>query len=496
VALTGQQYLQSLQDGREIWVSGERVADVSDHPAFRMAARSIAHLYDTLHDSSHQRVLGWETARGALSHRAFRVARTRNHLKERADAMRHWARLHYGFMARSPDYKAGLAVSLGASPDFFEPFGANCTDWYERLADNVLFMNHVGVNPMVDRSKRPHELPKINVRVVKERDDGFVVSGAKMVGTAAVFTHCNLVFSFAPVPLEEDDSDHALVFVVPTDAEGLKLVSRPSYELLANQATPFDYPLSSRFDENDATLIFDNVFIPWENCLIFRDADRANRFFVHAQVTQNLMLHGAVRFAVKMEFMTGLLIKLAQQNGTIGMRGVRVRIGEVVTYTNMFNALVRDACQSPDPGPNGTVAPSHRSIFALRALGPMIYPKVREIMQLVGGGGFIQLPSSAQDLVSKELRPYIDLFYRGTGVEALDRIKLWKLAWDAIGTEFGARQELFERCYAGNFDNVRLENLFLAENNGDLEKLTGQVEQCLSDYDLSGWTVSPWKDGG
>ncbi len=494
MALTGQQYLDSLSDGREVWLGGERVADVGQHPAFRMAARSIARLYDTLHEPEHQRVIGWETDRGILSHRAFRVARTRNHLKERAAAMRHWARLHYGFMARSPDYKAGLAVSMGASPDFFEPFGDNCTHWYQRLADDVLFMNHVGVNPMVDRSKRPHELPDINVRVVAERDDGFVVSGAKMVGTAAAFTHCNLVFSFSPVPLDADDSDFALIFVVPSAAAGLKMISRPSYELKAAGSTPFDYPLSSRFDENDATLVFDKVFIPWENCLVFRDADRANRFFTHAQVTQNLMLHGAVRFAVKMEFMTGLLIKLAQQNGTIGMRGVRVRVGEVISYTQMFAALVRDACAAPDPGPNGTVAPAHRSIFALRSLAPMIYPKVREIMQLVGGGGFIQLPSSSADLLSTELRPYIDLFYQGTEASALQRIKLWKLAWDAIGTEFGGRQELFERCYAGNIDNVRLENLFLAEHNGDLERLTGVVEECLGDYDLGGWQVSPWKD--
>ena len=494
MALTSQQYLESLRDGREVWLNGERVQDVTKHPAFRMAARSIARLYDTLHDPANSKTLTWTTPRGAVSHKAFQLARTRHHLLDRARAMQHWAKLHYGFMGRSPDYKAGMAVSLGAAPEFFEPYQANCERWYERLADDVLFMNHIGVNPMVDRSKRPHELPDINVRVVRENDAGFWVRGAKMVGTAAAFTHCNLVFSFSPVPMDDADAAHALVFIAPTGAPGLKLLSRPSYELQASAASPFDYPLSSRFDENDATMVFDDVFVPWENCLVYRDADRANRFFVEAQVVQNLMLHGAVRLTTKLEFMAGLLTKLARCSGTIDYRGVRARIGEVVGYAWTLGAMVRDACTSPDPGPNGTVAPSHRTIFAVRSLGPMIYPKVRELMELVGAGGFIQLPSSAQDLLNEELRPLIDLYYRGTNVDAEDRVKLWKLAWDAIGSEFGARQELFERSYAGNFDNVRLENLFMAERNGDIPAWTGLVDQAMGDYDLNGWTASPWAD--
>ena len=468
---------------------GERVDSLPEHPAFGRAARFVAGLYDSLHDPDDpdHKALTFTTERGALSHRSFKIARTRRHLAERAEAMRVWSRRHFGFMGRTPDYKSGLAISLGAGPEFFEPFGHNARAWYERLADDVLFMNHVGVNPMVDRSKAPHELPDINVRVVQERDDGFVVRGAKMVGTAAAFTHCNLVFSFAPIPLTEADSEHALVFIVPTGAPGLKLISRPSYELAARSRSPFDYPLSSRFDENDATLIFDDVFIPWENTLVYRDAEKANRFFPMAQVTQNLMLHGGVRFATKLRFLAGLLIRLAQQNGTIGLRGVRVRVGEVIAWHQAFEALVRDACANPDPGPNGTMAPAHRSIFALRALAPMVYPQVRQLMEEVGGGGFIQLPSGAEDLRSPELRPYIDQFYRGTGVNAEQRIKLWKLAWDAIGSEFGARQELFERHYAGNVDNVRLDNLFLAENNGDLQEYEGFVQQCMDSYDLDGW---------
>ena len=426
-----------------------------------------------------------------MSHKAFRVARTRRHLLERAEAMRAWARMHFGFMGRTPDYKGGLAVSLGAAPGFFAPYEANCRRWYERMADDVLFMNHIGVNPMVDRSRPAHELADVNVRVVAERDDGFVVRGAKMVGTAAAFTHGSLVFS--PPPLTEADSAQSLVFLLPTNSAGLKLLCRRSYEAAAT--SPFDHPLSSRFDENDATLVFDEVFVPWENVLVYRDPQKANEFFVLAQVVQNLMLHGAVRFATKMEFLCGLLMKMASQNGTDGFRGVRVAIGEAVGWTWTFNALVRDACSSPDPGPGGSLAPSHRSIFAARALAPHIYPKVRAAIQHVGGGGLMQLPSSSEDLLNEELRPYFDLYFRGTEVSAVERAKLWKLAWDGIGTEFGARQELFERNYAGSYDAVRLENLFLAERNGDRAEWTGLVDSCMADYDLNGWRSAPWSEG-
>ncbi len=124
---------------------------------------------------------------------------------------------------------------------------------------------------------------------------------------------------------------------------------------------------------------------------------------------------------------------------------------------------------------------------AVDCITPLIGPIRRELLQLVGAGGLIQVPSGAADLLSAELRPYIDLYYRGTGVDAEERIKLWKLAWDAIGSEFGARQELFERSYAGNYDNVRLENLFLADHDGDTEAFTGLVDDCLAQYDLEGW---------
>ena len=494
--MTGAQYLESLRDDREIWLNGERVKDVTTHPAFRNGARSASRLYDALRDPEQQAVLTGVTPNGALTHKSFLLARTPQELLARSEAMRAWSRLHFGFMGRSPDYKAGLAVSLGAWPEYFDPYAQNATRWYHHLADTCSYLNHVGINPMVDRSKALHEQKEVFVRAVKERDDGLVVCGAKMVGTAAAFTHYNFVFNYGAVPLSDGDTDHALVFIVPTNAPGIKLISRPSYELIANAAHPFDYPLSSRFDENDATMIFDDVFVPWENVFIFRDTTKANGFFPIAQVLQNLLLQGATRFATKLEFLTGLFIRLAESNGTSGFRGVQEKLGEAVAHVHTFNALVRDACLSPDPAANGYVAPSHRSLWAYRVLAPTVYPRLKELIQLVAAGGLVQIPSSAKDFTNPELRPFIDQYYKGAGMDAEQRVKLSKLAWDAIGSEFGGRHELYERNYAGNIENIRIETFFSAQADGDKAYLEQLVQTCLNDYDLNGWTAPTWMGPG
>jgi 4-hydroxyphenylacetate 3-monooxygenase len=492
VPMTGAQYLEGLRDGREIWLNGERVKDVTTHPGFRNGARTVARLYDALHDPEQQAVLTGLTPNGALTHKAFLLARTPQDLLARSEAMRAWSRLHFGFMGRSPDYKAGLVVSLGAWPEYFAPYTENASRWYHKLADECLYLNHVGINPMVDRSKALHEQKEIFVRAIEERDDGIVVSGAKMVGTAAAFTHYNFIFNYGAVPLSDGDTDHALVFIIPTNAPGVKLISRPSYELAASRAHPFDYPLSSRFDENDATMILDRVLVPWENIFVFRDIPKTNGFFPQAQVLQNLLLQGATRFATKLEFLTGLFLRVAESNGTIGFRGVQEKLGEAIAYVHTFNALVRDACLSPDPAANGYVAPSHRSMWAYRVQAPSVYPRMRELIELVAAGGLIQIPSSAKDFAAPELRPFLDQYYKGANMDAEQRVKLSKLVWDAIGTEFGGRHELYERNYAGNVENLKVETFFSAQADGDRAALEQLVQLCLDDYDLKGWTVPTW----
>src|ERR671939_796309 len=228
---TGAEYLESLRDGREVWIYGERVEDVTTHPAFRNAARSIARLYDALHDPKQKDALTCptDTGSGGFTHKFFRVARSREDLIAQREAIAHWARMTYGWMGRTPDYKASLMNTLGANYAFYDKFADNAKAWYRRAQDNVLFMNHAIVNPPVDRNKAADQVRDVFITIQKETDAGAYVSGAKVVATASAITHYNFLGQNAAVPVH--DTDLAVMFIVPMNTPGVKLFCRASYEL-------------------------------------------------------------------------------------------------------------------------------------------------------------------------------------------------------------------------------------------------------------------------
>lgn len=273
------------------------------------------------------------------------------------------------------------------------------------------------------------------------------------------------------------------------------MICRPSYELhSAVLGSPFDNPLSSRLDENDAVLIFDKALIPWENILVYRDIEKANAFFPRSGFVNLFIFHGCTRLAVKLDF-TGLLLKSVESSGTGDFRGVKAKVGEMIAWRNMFWAISTAMAKDPNPGPNGTVLPNVEHGTAYRVFSPMAWTRIKEIIEDVVGGGLIVQPSSSADFKNPELRPYLERFYRGSGgYDSMEKIKLNKLLWDAIGSEFGGRHGLYERNYTGNFEDIRIHALIEALNSGSAEAFKSMVEQCMSEYDLDGWTDSTWID--
>src|SRR5687767_9171428 len=261
--LTGSEYIDSLRDGREIYVYGERVKDITAHAAFHNPIRMTARLYDALHDPAHQAVLTTQRDSGApgRTHRFFSTPHNAEDLVADQQAIAQWARMSYGWMGRSPDYKASLMYTLGANHRFYEKFADNAKKWYRRAQDHVLFMNHAIVNPPVDRNKAAEQVRDVFITIQKETDAGAYVSGAKVVATSSAITHYNFLGQNAAMPV--NDPDLAIMFIAPMNAPCVTLFCRTSYEMMASViGTPFDYPLSSRFDEDDAIFVFDNVFIP------------------------------------------------------------------------------------------------------------------------------------------------------------------------------------------------------------------------------------------
>ena len=464
---------------------------MTTHPAFRNTARMIARFYDAMHDPARQAVLTTETdtGSGGFTHRYYKASRNVEELVAARDAIAESARIWYGWIGRTPDYKAAFLATMGANPGAYAPYEENAKRWYRKAQEEVTFVNHAIVNPPVDRDKPLDDVKDVYMHVVKERDDGLVISGAKVVATTSTLTHYNFIANNGALPIKT--KAFAFVCMVPTDAPGLKLLCRPSYEMTAaTMGTPFDYPLSSRMDENDSIIIFDHVFVPWENVLAYGDLEKVNSFFPRSGFLNRAMLQGCTRLAVKMDFLAGLLLKAVEATGAKDFRGVQTQVGEVLAWRNTFWGLSDAMARTPVPWTDGYVLPNFDYGLAYRIVASVAYPKVKEIIENTLASALIYLPSSALDFKAPELRPYLDQFVRGSGgYSAVDRVKLMKLMWDAIGSEFGGRHELYERHYFGNQESIRFELLMVSEMTGANARYKGFAEQCMAEYDLDGWTA-------
>ncbi|MFC9703982.1 4-hydroxyphenylacetate 3-hydroxylase family protein [Streptomyces sp. NPDC056943] len=469
---SGQEYLEALRDGREVWLDGERVKDVTAHPAFRATAASFAGLYDLADDPVHHPVL----VQGGVR-RAYAVPRSYEDLVARRRAFRTTAEASYGFLGRTPDYMAAGAAGFAAAPAVFtgETFdGAeHALGFHRRLAEGDLHAAFTLTNP----ASGPGE-DDLTLRIVGERDGGIVVRGAKTIGTGAVFADEILVGTIEP--LADDDLDHAVTFSLRLDTPGLKLISRTSYE--GRSRSVFDHPLSSRYDENDAMLVCEDVFVPWERVLTYRDPATTGAIWWRTPAYVNFVHQSATRFWTKLEFLTGLAILVARSHGTEQLPPVTQALGRLLGMVAQAKAFVLAAeasFEEVDEG-RGGVRPGQEISFAQRIMAGELYPRAVQDIKLLAGGALVQLPASGRDLLHPELGPLVRQYFRTPGHPAEDRLKLLKLAWDALGSEFAGRHEQYERFYHGA-PHVYLTMQTWAGSAGECERL---AQTCLDGYGL------------
>lgn len=488
--MTGDEYIESLRDGREIYLHGERIKDVTTHPAFRNPVRMTARLYDALHTGPYvdELTVPTDTGNGGVTMPFFRTPTSAADLLKERDAIARWARMTYGWMGRSPDYKASFLGTLHANKDLYAPFEANAERWYRESQEKVLYWNHAIINPPVDRNLPPDEVGDVFMKVERETDAGLVVSGAKVVATGSAITNYNFIAHYG-LPIRK--KQYALICTVPMDSPGIKLICRSSYtEQAARNGEPFDYPLSSRMDENDTIFIFDKVLVPWENVFMYGDVDRINAFFPQSGFLPRFTFQGCTRLAVKLDFIAGLLLKALDATGSGDFRGVQTRVGEVIGWRNLFWSLTESMARDPEPWVGEAVIPKLEYGLTYRMFMIHGYPRVKEIIEQDVASGLIYLPSGAADFKSPQVRPYLDKYVRGSnGISAVDRVKVMKALWDSIGSEFGGRHELYERNYSGNHENVKAELLFAAQARGGVSAMRGLADEFLAEYDLDGWTV-------
>lgn len=446
-ARTGEQFLKGLRGPREVWVDGERVSDVVDHPKLRGAAHALAEVFDLHHQQADALLMADpETAEKiAVSHM---IPKSRKDLARRHKALRAVAEYSVGLMGRTPDYMNVTYAGFAGSPVEWSAHGneAGCERliaYQKFLRRHDISLTHTIVQPTVDKATgdAPVAGNEHALRKVEETERGIVVRGARVLATLAPFADEIAVYPAAPLPQGADL--YALSFCIPMGTPGLKFLCRDS--MSAPGSNRFDHPLSSRFDEQDAFVIFDNVEVPRERLFIDCNLKSYNSVMTTSW-PPNVQQQTMVRASVKLDFAWGLALRMASSINATDPETMRM-IGELWGYAEFTRSAIiaaeTEAREWPGGMWTGAVAPLH----ALRAFLPLWMPRANEILRLIGSHNLLAAPMRAE-LLDKDLRPLIDKYLPGAkGQAAEERIRIFRLAWDFAGSALASRNEQYERFY-------------------------------------------------
>ncbi len=476
---TGAEYLSSLDDGRQVFVGGERVDNVVAHPAFREAARSIANLYDIAAAPENRDLMTFPSPKTGLPVlRAYQIPRTHADLAARRLFSEKWAEATFGLMGRTPDHVAGFFCGYAAAPGVFAAPGRNYADnvvaFYEEMRDNHLYVSYAIVPPQIDRSKPAHKQsdPTLYAGVVKERDDGIVISGAQQLATGGAisdYIHLSCIH-----PLQPGDENYANCVAVPVAAPGVKLYPRRPFALQATNS--FDYPLSSRFDESDSYVIFDNVFVPWEYVFIYRSIEisRDQWWKTPSHLYGN---HQAqVRYVTKLRFMIGLAKRMNEMTGNEANPAVQVVMGELAALVSVYESMLLAHETAATIDDNGVLWPAKTTLYSAMALQSELNGRMLEIVRELAGSAMITLPSSVEDFANPETARDVERYMRSASSDARTRVALMRLIWDFIGSEFGSRHQQYEKFYGGASFLVK-QNVY---RSFDFKRATALVDAALN----------------
>ncbi|MGZ8444099.1 MAG: 4-hydroxyphenylacetate 3-hydroxylase family protein [Candidatus Binatia bacterium] len=480
---SGDDYMRALRDGRTVLVNGERVADVTAHPAFAGAIRTVARLYDLADDPVNRELMTYPSPRdGRPVNMAWLVPRTREDLAARRRAIKFWADASYGFLGRSPDHVSSFFAGFAGSPEFYarggQRFSDNLLRFAAKAADEDLYLSYVIVHPTIDRAKPAHQQsePYLYAGAAAESAGGIVIRGAQMLGTGAVMS--DYIFVTVILPLKPGDEDYAISCVVPNGAPGLKLFPRRPYAL--GVSSLFDYPLSSRFDESDALVVFDDVFVPWDDIFIYKNIElTAGQFSATAaHVLGNTQSH--IRSLAKLQFLVGLVKRCMDLSGRAAVGESAAQLGDLATRVSIVEGMILGAEAAAEPDQFGVMRPKDSLLYASQVYQQAMYPPLLNQIRGLLGGSLIQLPASVDELRAPASAADIERYVRWPHAGAVERVKLLKLLWDAVGSEFASRHLQYEMFYAGEPPAIQLREF----RNFDWAAAEELVDKCLASYDM------------
>ena len=454
-ARTGAEYIAGLRErAAEIYIGGQKVKDVTTHPAFAGGIRTVAGLLDMQHDPAKRDEMVYTSpSTGDPVGLSFIMPRNSDDLKRRRKMMTNWALASCGMMGRTPDFLNVAVMSMAAAADYSAQnrpeFGQNILDYYEYIRENDIVMTHTLVN--LQRSRSVGQTPfddrtEVALSVVKETDAGIVVRGARVLATLGPLSDEIAVYPARTrrVPSGEEGK-YAFGFSIPCNTEGLKFQCRDTIDLGRSH---FDHPAGSRFEEMDAIVFFDDVLVPWERVFLYNDVALCNQWGERTNRNAHTGHQVVTKNVVKCEFMLGLATLMVDTLGSGELPQTQHLIAELIENLEITKALLAASEAQASVDEWGIFCPDYRPLLVARKQMITMYPRMAEILHLLGSSSLMALPAEA-DLngpLAEDIRQYMDT----DTATAEERIRLFRLAWDVSCSAFGGRQTLYERYFGGD----------------------------------------------
>lgn len=449
--ITGDEYKKRVNALKaEVWLAGNKLnGNISEHPAFAGIIKSQAELYDLQNTFQEQMTFASETTGNKVG-LSYLIPRTKGDLERRRRMIQLWARHSGGVMGRSPDYMNTVLAAFAASVDVLDGeehcYPERLLKLYEFARENDLSFTHTFVNPQNNRSKLAFLQEDVtNARIIERNDEGIIIKGAKLLATQGGITDEIIVFSAPGV----QDNSQAYGFSIPSNTRGLKFVCRESF---ANHGSAFDYPLSSRFEEMDTIVIFDEVTVPWERVFLHDNIRAATNLYVRGKFVPFTLHQIVSRQIIKTEFLLGIARRMVDTISIGEYQHVQGKIVELIKGLETMEALVIKAEYEARVDDTGIMIPNRQPLYVAVNQFQELYPRFTEVIQQLGASGMMTIPK--QEDFSSEVGEHLQHFLQGWEVKGEERVELFRLAWDLTMSSFGSRQTLYERFFFG--DPIRL----------------------------------------
>jgi 4-hydroxyphenylacetate 3-monooxygenase len=472
---TGSEHLESLRDGRVVYIGSEKVEDVTTHPGFRNGARSMAAIYDLKRENPE---FSFED-KGERFSAYFLRARTKEDLLKRSNLHRAIADMSYGLLGRSPDHVSSFVTGMAMNPAVFGKFETNLVKYYEHMRREDIYGVYAVIPPQAARSPEFYQkqnLPIPTLRVVREDDDGVVISGMKMLATGAVFA--NEIWIGNLIPLAPNQLPESITCAIPVNAPGVTLWSRKAFERHA--PNEFDNPLTWRFDETDSMVMCENVKVPWEKVFVHMDAVLSREIYIKTPGHCYGNHQSNVRFHAKMQLIVGLASKIAHASGANEVPAVREVLGRFAALEAALGGMIAGQIQDAEDWPAGYRTFNRRYMYAALNWCTESHSQIIDALRELCGGGIFQMPADITVMHDAKLKEQFEAYWQTPQLGAVERMKLYKLAWDLIGSEFAGRHLQYEKFYAGASFIVRNHSF----REAPWAQFHGVVDGLMASYDV------------